>query len=278
MALGTHKGVAIEGIQGELGWSSFEAREAIAKISYEVRAFQLPEDNVVRWVLEYIVYRERHTRWSKRTRRLRSLYGLPAPCLEGGQLPAMSPNTLRKLANQREETKWREGAGKKVTLTMYCREKQSIRKATCYDNSRGSDLLAEARLGALRTRVWRKRTGGTLPTECVACGVVEESAEHVLLVCTAIKPTPSAATLEEALGFRAPSQRSSVESAADDGPAGTPMSLTSGATSREKKSNAMVAANAAAGATRAPGGNAVQTSKRRLEDWWRLSLACWQSP
>ncbi|KAH9378443.1 hypothetical protein HPB48_013927 [Haemaphysalis longicornis] len=145
MALGTHKGVAIEGIQGELGWSSFEAREAIAKLSYEVRAFRLPEDNVVRWLLDYMVYRERHTRRSRRTRKLRSIYGLPAPCLEGGQ-PAISPSALRKLANQREEAKWREGASKKVTLKIYCREKGTIRKATCYDNSQGSDLLAEARL------------------------------------------------------------------------------------------------------------------------------------
>ncbi|XP_077526609.1 uncharacterized protein LOC144138288 [Haemaphysalis longicornis] len=269
MALGTHKGVAIEGIQGELGWSSFEAREAIAKLSYEVRAFRLPEDNVVRWLLDYMVYRERHTRWSRRTRKLRSTYGLPAPCLEGGQ-PAISPSALRKLANQREEAKWREGASKKVTLKIYCREKGTIRKATCYDNSRGSDLLAEARLGSLRTRVWRKRTGGTLPTECVACGVAEESEEHILLHCTAIKPAPSAATLEEALGFRAAGpHRPPTGSAADDGATSPSMSLTSGETSREERTNA------AAGAPHTPGGNAVQASKRRLEDWWRMSLACW---
>lgn len=271
MALGTHKGVAIEGIQGELGWSSFEAREAIAKLSYEGRAFRLPEDNVVRWILDYTVYRERHTRWSRRTRRLRSLYGLPAPCLEGDQ-PSVSPTALRKLANQREEAKWREAAEKKVTLKMYCREKKSICKATCYDNSRGSDLLADARLGALRTRVWRKRTGGTRPTECVACGVVEESEEHILLDCTAIKPAPSASTLEEALGFWSPSPHRTTESAADDGPTSPLMSQPIGATSREE------ATNAAARATLPPGGNAVQVSKRRLEDWWRISLACWQVP
>ncbi|KAH9376811.1 hypothetical protein HPB48_019384 [Haemaphysalis longicornis] len=184
----------------------------------------------------------------------------------------MTPNTLRKLANQREEAKWREGAGKKVTLAMYCREKRSIRKATCYDNSRGSDLLAEARLGALRTRVWRKRTGGTLPTQCVACGVVEETVKHILLDCTAIKPAPSAATLEEALGFRTQSPHGAADGEADDGPTGPPLSLASEATSREER------ANAAAGATLAPGGNAIQASKRRLEDWWRMSLACWQAP
>lgn len=76
MALGTHKWVAIEGIQGELGWPWFEAREAIAKLSYEVCTSRLLEDNVMRSVLDYIVYWERHMRWSWKTRRLRSIYGL----------------------------------------------------------------------------------------------------------------------------------------------------------------------------------------------------------
>ncbi|KAH9365709.1 hypothetical protein HPB48_004448 [Haemaphysalis longicornis] len=160
---------------------------------------------------------------STRTRKLRSIYGLPAPCLEGGQ-PAISPSALRKLANQREEAKWR------------------------------SDLLAEARLGSLRTRVWRKRTGGTLPTECVACGVAEESEEHILLHCTAIKPAPSAATLEEALGFRrhAPHRHQT-------GPCHEPES--SGATSRRGEDERC------SGSTAYTRGHAVQASKRRLEDW-----------
>lgn len=83
MALGVHRGVAIEGIQGELGWSSFEAREATAKLAYEQRAYSLPEDNLVRLVLEYIVYFERRTRWVKRAGRLKAKYGLSSPCLMG---------------------------------------------------------------------------------------------------------------------------------------------------------------------------------------------------
>lgn len=36
-ALGVHRGVPNEAMQGEVGWSSFEARETVAKLSYERR-------------------------------------------------------------------------------------------------------------------------------------------------------------------------------------------------------------------------------------------------
>uniref|UniRef100_A0A6B0UCP1 Putative tick transposon n=1 Tax=Ixodes ricinus TaxID=34613 RepID=A0A6B0UCP1_IXORI len=36
-ALGCHGTVANEAVQGDLGWSSFEAREATSKVSYEGR-------------------------------------------------------------------------------------------------------------------------------------------------------------------------------------------------------------------------------------------------
>lgn len=68
------RGSPQKALREELAWSLFEAREAIAKLSYEVCALWLLED--VQLVLDYIVYWERHTRWSRRTRRLRPIYEL----------------------------------------------------------------------------------------------------------------------------------------------------------------------------------------------------------
>lgn len=45
----------------------------------------------------------------------------------------------------------------KSALTTYRGRKEEIRKEHCYDNSRGSSLLFEARTGVLRTRTYRTR-------------------------------------------------------------------------------------------------------------------------
>ncbi|KAH7983265.1 hypothetical protein HPB52_010572 [Rhipicephalus sanguineus] len=53
---GVHKHTPMEAIQGEMGWSSFTAREAVAKAGYENRLVRLPEQNVVRSVLVHTIF------------------------------------------------------------------------------------------------------------------------------------------------------------------------------------------------------------------------------
>lgn len=43
MALGTHQQTPVEAIQGQLCWSTFTAREAVAKAAYENRLLRLPQ-------------------------------------------------------------------------------------------------------------------------------------------------------------------------------------------------------------------------------------------
>ncbi|KAH7934095.1 hypothetical protein HPB49_021481 [Dermacentor silvarum] len=45
-ALGVPRLTPVEAIQGEMGWSSFTAREALAKATYENRLPRLPGENV----------------------------------------------------------------------------------------------------------------------------------------------------------------------------------------------------------------------------------------
>ncbi|KAH7956866.1 hypothetical protein HPB52_013023 [Rhipicephalus sanguineus] len=78
LALGVHKHTPVEAIQGEMGWSSFTAREAVAKAGYENRLVRLPEQNVARRMLVHTTFAGRSTRWTRRTAALRRRFGLPA--------------------------------------------------------------------------------------------------------------------------------------------------------------------------------------------------------
>lgn len=78
LALGAGKQIPLETIQGELGWSSFVAREAVAKSHYEDRLLCLPDTSIARRTLLHVVYTSCATRWVKRSAALRRRYGLPA--------------------------------------------------------------------------------------------------------------------------------------------------------------------------------------------------------
>lgn len=58
-----------------MGWSSFEAREAVAKLAYERRLSHMPDG---RWAREikYITMRCITTKWVARTGRLAERYGV----------------------------------------------------------------------------------------------------------------------------------------------------------------------------------------------------------
>ncbi|KAH7957116.1 hypothetical protein HPB52_015486 [Rhipicephalus sanguineus] len=78
-ALGVHRGVPNEAVQGEVGWSSFEAREAVSKLAYERRLSQLPDGRWAREVFKYIHLKCINTKWVLRTKRLAERYEV-APC------------------------------------------------------------------------------------------------------------------------------------------------------------------------------------------------------
>ncbi|KAG0426406.1 hypothetical protein HPB47_026473 [Ixodes persulcatus] len=71
-----------EGVQGDLGWSSFEAREASAKALYERRVHRLRDGNWAHRTLRYMIYQERGTKLMHRLRRLRDRYGFEPIWLE----------------------------------------------------------------------------------------------------------------------------------------------------------------------------------------------------
>lgn len=183
MALGTHRQTPVEAIQGELGWSSFTAREAVAKAAYENRLLCLPEANLARQVLVYLSFSGRSTRWTRRTVKLRRVFDLPMVSLATAAT-AGSRKEVHERVQSAETRKWQEACQQKSSLAVYCREKTEIRREWLYDNSKGSGLLAEARCGVLRTRTWRARFTANLAKTCALCDSAEETTEHVVVACT----------------------------------------------------------------------------------------------
>ncbi|KAH6939751.1 hypothetical protein HPB50_021555 [Hyalomma asiaticum] len=93
----------------------------------------------------------------------------------------------------------------KSTLTMYRSHKKAIAAERLYDNGIGSSLLFEARAGALRTLVYRRRYDTSPDATTAMCGICsaeEEDVEHLALRCTGLSPRHAEGTdLSTALGF-----------------------------------------------------------------------------
>lgn len=89
------------------------------------------------------------------------------------------------------------------SMHLYAAFKTNIAAVRWCGNTLGSRLLAEARGGALRTRIYRQRYDvNVTETVCSACGGVEETIQHLLLECPAIVPATDVGTrIEQALGF-----------------------------------------------------------------------------
>ncbi|XP_037562749.1 uncharacterized protein LOC119442090 [Dermacentor silvarum] len=182
LGTGCHGNVANEAIQGDLGWSSFEAREAKSKISYDGRLRAMGKHRWARRVFDYVTVNGVRTRWMKRLQQLRKKFGFFC-------CPTQAENAQ---------------VSAKATLQLYRTCKTDIHREDFYDNSIGSSLLFEARAGALRTLEYRHHFDPTIAsTICRACGEEDESIEHIVLRCKRL-PTlpPEDATFSRTLGFR----------------------------------------------------------------------------
>lgn len=163
VALGVHAYTTNEAVQGDMGWSSFEAREATAKLAFERRLSAMPDGRWAREVYKYGHLCCTNTKWMTRTGKLAQRYDVPQVRLT----EALKPNWRLKVRDRVRETenaKWRGDAQARPSLRVYCEGKDCISREEIYDNSRGSGLLGEARSGVLRTRVMRAKFSLDLDT------------------------------------------------------------------------------------------------------------------
>ena len=196
LALGAHGNTPNQGVQGDLGWSSFEGREASSKVEFEKRLREMGEKHWARKVFGYLYMRNVDTKWRKRTRKLTSKY-------LGSSRGANQKSSVKEKVKETEKSLWKTGMQTKSALETYRKFKQEIAKENIYDNSRGSSLLFEARTGTLRTKTYRVKYQ-EMDTLCSMCGEEEETAEHLILFCKGLHPTVerNGADLYKALGFK----------------------------------------------------------------------------
>ncbi|KAH7967192.1 hypothetical protein HPB49_023428 [Dermacentor silvarum] len=150
IALGCHGAVANEAIQGDLGWSSFEAREAISKIAYRGRLLCMPRERWARRVLDYLSATCLRTPWVRRIYHIESKYGF-FNCPLSADTSAAWAHRTRQRVKCEEAAQWQRAMAANSTLAVYRQHKQEISAVYFYDNALGSKLLFEARAGALRT-------------------------------------------------------------------------------------------------------------------------------
>nr|XP_054917938.1 uncharacterized protein LOC129380575 [Dermacentor andersoni] len=195
LALGAHGTTTNEAVQGDMGWTSFEVREARSKIEYEERLRNMEESKWAGRVFRYLYRQNIDSQWRKRTRKLTSKY---AACGVGNT----ATKKVKRKVREAELISWVAAMEKKPAMSNYLRGKNEIRKETIYDNSKGSSLLFEARSGCLRTRTYKARYKKEEET-CACCGKARETTEHILLECEDVYPAVDLGTtgLLEALGF-----------------------------------------------------------------------------
>lgn len=196
LALGAHGKTTNEAVQGDMGWTNFEAREAQSKIDFEERLRKMEERRWGARVFRYLYRQNIDSQWRKRTRKLTSKYAT-------GMASNMATKNVKRKVREAETRLWVAAMEKKPAMTNYLKGKREIRKETIYDNSKGSSLLFEARSGCLRTRSYKAKYTKD-GAACACCGKARETVEHVLLECEEIYPAASVGSsdLLEVLGFR----------------------------------------------------------------------------
>ncbi|KAH7936420.1 hypothetical protein HPB52_023405 [Rhipicephalus sanguineus] len=177
-----------------------------------------------------------NTKWVLRTQRLAERYEV-APCRLTEKPQRDRRTKVREAVQEAESASWRTMAAGKPALSFYSKAKQAIEKEPLYENSKGSGLLCEARCGMLRTRLLRATYTPNLDTTCPLCTLEEESIEHIVLRCPALKP-----------------QVSATSSAA--------------ATPPEQRQKLLAMALGFRESQERPQWETVEATKRRLEHWW----------
>jgi hypothetical protein len=185
-ALGVSGHTANEAVQGEMGWSSFEAREAQAKLQYFGRMLDMEDCRLAKIVYKFNsrwASRVENTKWFRRTRFLEKRYLEGEKRLDGIEgAPKGWRLTFKNCIQKNAIKTWKKGMAIKSSLQEAYFRKEAYRRESYIDNRRGSCLLVQARTGSLLTRV-RKAKFMELTGECIFCVGVPESIQHIIVEC-----------------------------------------------------------------------------------------------
>jgi hypothetical protein len=183
--------IANDFIEGELGWSSFETREAQSKIRFYHRVKNMEEHRWPKIILEMISKPNGSSKWHKRVMELMERYHCTQIQLEtsdiGVKLQRKLEKEIKTKVTEEAENMWRKNMHYKKSLQLYGKYKTSKGlNRRLYDNSRESALLGLARAGMLNTRQHRRHREINIDNICIKCGMQPETTKHVVFECNDI--------------------------------------------------------------------------------------------
>lgn len=172
-------------IEGEMGWSTMEAREAKSKIKFKGRLIFMEPHRYPKIIFNFLRFGGQQTEWMKRTRNLDNIYGRGTERTTRATFKEWEVETEKDVKRNQEKI-WREGVQKKESLRRYSKKERPSQEHF-YDNYKGSELLFQARVGSLLTAVREMKIFGSVNNECKLCQNKEaEDLEHILLRCSAL--------------------------------------------------------------------------------------------
>ncbi|XP_018495304.1 uncharacterized protein LOC108864347 [Galendromus occidentalis] len=186
MGITAHK-VATEFVLGELGWSTFESREAQSKIRYFARVSAMDSDRWPRKCLSMMASTNIYTEATARLNFLKKRFSCTDIPLEytgdqSARFQLFNEQVKRRIKEKLSE-QWTESMSSKSSLTLYRQWKvRGVTVRGLYTNSRGSTLLALARAGMLPTRAHRTKYEPLDPL-CTKCGREVETIPHIIMKC-----------------------------------------------------------------------------------------------
>jgi len=146
-----------------------------------------------------------HLAWDNRVRTLarRFAFNTVKPRPDEGETLKAFGDGVKKRVLQVATNDWQAQLDSKSSLSLYRQHKNEHKfESLIYDNSMGSKLLANARAGSLRTRLYRKKYTPDLDTTCQICHSETEDLGHILFRCTkSIRNPPVSNQLATCLGF-----------------------------------------------------------------------------
>jgi hypothetical protein len=180
--------VASEFVEGELGWSSFEAREAQSKIRYFHRVQNMEEYRWPKVKLNMMSQYNIETSWIKRVHALTDKYDCKDIKIEeteeGFKMHRKFQKDVKRKVSKQSEEMWRRNMQAKKSLEIYRGFKTTKGlNHRIYHDGRSSALLALARAGFLATRIHRRHREPNWDCICMRCGMQTETTTHVVFQC-----------------------------------------------------------------------------------------------
>lgn len=105
-------------VTGEMGWSSYEIREARSKIQYAGRLKLMPETNVSKQIYLPLRYRNIKTHWIRRLRALEAICGRDSKRHETKSAPAWNKLAIKEIT-EASTTAWRAAVARKQSIPLY---------------------------------------------------------------------------------------------------------------------------------------------------------------